>query len=582
MQERSYQLEAEEASLSNFDKNVRRQLLNMATGTGKTIVFGKLLKRFKSRLPGQAIVLAHREELIKQSIEKIHLVCPEFKVDEERAEHKADPSTADVIVASVASLGRKGTSRVDKYNWEHFDKLIVDEAHHATADSYRNIFHLFGTHREGNKLLLGVTATPQRSDGKALAEIFQKIVYVYSIRQAIEDGWLVDVRGFRVHTGTNLSEVKTSGGDFAQDELAGVVNTPARNRLIVSKWNELGQKRQTVAFTVDIQHARDLAAEFEGAGVIAAAVWGNDPDRAEKLRLHRFGKIQVLCNCGVLTEGYDDWQIGCIILARPTKSGVLFTQMVGRGTRLQEGLGNLKEWIKKNSLCLPYASADGGEYATPIKQDCIVIDVVDISGKHSLVTLPTLMGLQTALDLKGKSLVGAVQAIEQAQKDHPNADFGKLTDIDGLKAFVESIDMFDVRFPEIVEECSDLSWYKVGEDTYQMLIPKSSDSEKTGSVKIFQNLLDQWEIVGNIRGQQFHGIRTSIEESFKVADEQVRERVPNVLKLVSRKATWHEQPATVAQLKLLKKFYPYKSFPNDLGRGQASRLIGEKLAGKAK
>src|SRR5580692_11133127 len=202
MQERKYQLECEDAIVSNYDKGVRRQLVNMATGTGKTVVFSKLYERLKSRLPGQQIVLAHREELIAQALKKLREVNPSLKIDEERAEVRADASSADIIVASVASLGRKGTKRVERYNWAQIDKLIVDEAHHSSADSYRNIFDLFGTHRaESSKLLLGVTATPQRSDGKALAEIYEKIVYVYSMRQAIEDGWLVDVRGFRVNTG---------------------------------------------------------------------------------------------------------------------------------------------------------------------------------------------------------------------------------------------------------------------------------------------------------------------------------------------------------------------------------------------
>jgi ATP-dependent helicase IRC3 len=571
MQERKYQLECEDAIVSNFDKNVRRQLVNMATGTGKTVVFSKLYERLKSRLPGQQIVLAHREELIGQALKKLREVNPALNIQEERAEIKADPASADIIVASVATIGRKGTKRVQNYNWERIDKLIVDEAHHASADSYRNVFDLFRSDRPS--LLLGVTATPQRSDGKALAAIFDKIVYVYSIRQAIEDGWLVDVRGFKVQTGTDLGGIRKTAGDFAQEELAAAINTAQRNRLVVEQWDRLGQKRQTVAFCVDIQHAKDLAREFEGTGVVAAAVWGNDPDRAEKLRLHRSGNIRVLCNCGVLTEGYDDWQIGCIILARPTMSGVLFTQMVGRGTRLQEGTGNLKEWCSMRDL----HSTDG----CTVKKDLIVIDMVDSTGKHSLVTLPTLMGLQAGLNLKGGSLVGAVQALEDAQKDHPNVDFYNLNDIEGIKALIESVNMMEVRFPEEVEENSDLMWFKAAGGGYRMNIPKTTPVAKTGYVKIYQNLLDKWEIDGDIGGNLFHGVRESIEDAFRTADEQVRQRGKNVLNLLKRKASWHDGAATIAQFKLLKKFYPYKTFPDTLSKGQASKLISERLAGKA-
>lgn len=569
MEERKYQLDCEDAIISNYDKGIRRQLVSMATGTGKTVVFSKLFERLKSRLSGQQIVLAHREELIGQALKKLREVNPALNVQEERAEIKADPTTADIVVASVATLGRKNTKRVEKYNWAGIDKLIVDEAHHSSADSYRNVFDLFNS--AGNvasKLLLGVTATPQRSDGKALAAIFDKIVYAYSMRQAIEDGWLVDVRGYRVQTGTNLSEVGKVGGDFAQDDLANAVNTPARNALVVKQWLAMGGRRQTVAFTVDIQHAKDLAAMFEGAGVTAAAVWGNDPDRAEKLKLHREGKITVLCNCGVLVEGYDDWQIGCIILARPTMSGVLFTQMVGRGTRLQDGTGNLKE-------CLGCGDFN-------VKQDLIVIDLVDNSGKHSLVTLPTLMGLQAHLNLKGQSLVGAVQIIESAQKEHPNVDFSKLIEIDGLSALVESVNMFDVRFPEEVEENSELMWFKAVDGGYRMNVPKTHPNGKAGYIKIYQNLLDKWEINGLVGGQQFHGVREQLEEAFRTADEQVMTRAKNVMNLLRRKASWHEAPATPPQFQLLKKFYPGRTFPLDLSKGQASKLISERLAGKAK
>lgn len=532
-------------------------LVSMATGTGKTVVFSKLYQSLKSRLSGQMLVLAHREELVDQSIDKLKKCNPKATVAKEMAEHHAD-ANADIIVASVASLGRKGTKRVEKYDWKNVDKLIVDEAHHSTADSYGNVFDVFGSMLPGtDKITLGFTATPQRSDGKALAEKYEKIAYVYSIRNAIEDGWLADVRGYRVRTETSLADVKTVGGDFAQDQLNETVNTPKRNHHIVESWKELANGRQTVAFCVGIKHAQDLAEMFNEKGIVAEAVWGDDPDRGNKLAQHREGKITVLCNCGVLVEGYDDPSITCVLLARPTKSAVLFTQMVGRGTRLYPG-----------------------------KTDCIVIDVVDISGKHSLVTLPTLMGLQGVLDLKGHSLLWAVKTLEAEQDAHPSIDFTKLESLDKLKQFIEQVDMFDVRFPEEVEENSDLTWYRAAEGGYRMRVPACKKHgeivTKGGTVHIYQNMLDKWEIVGKIAGAQFHGVRNSMEEAFKVADEQVIKRARYALNVLQRELTWQDRPATPQQLGLLKKLFPWKQFPETLGRGQASRIIGERLAGKAK
>src|SRR5439155_19379333 len=144
-----------------------------------------------------------------------------------KAEHRADPSAADVIVASVATLGRKDTKRTQGYNWQNFDKVVTDEAHHSVAQTYTNIYEAAGLFQEGDKrLLLGVTATSQRGDGKALAKVYKKIVYSYPLRKAIQDGWLVDITCVRVTTDTSLDDVKTTAGDFASDELADTVNTP--------------------------------------------------------------------------------------------------------------------------------------------------------------------------------------------------------------------------------------------------------------------------------------------------------------------------------------------------------------------
>jgi len=570
IQEREYQNECESTVLSEYDKGTRRMLISLATGTGKTVIFSKLYEKLKSRLPGQMIVLAHTEELVDQNREKMQRINPDIKVDKEMAEHKADPSTADVIMASVATLGRKGTKRVDAYNWERVDKLVIDEAHHSPADSYKRVIDLVIRPEWTHKLLLGVTATPQRSDGKALAEIYEKVAYVYSIRQAIEDGWLVDIRGYRVRTDVDLSGVEKSKGDFVQEQLAAAVNTPERNRRIVRAWQQLGKGRSTVAFCAGIEHAKALAEEFSKNGILAYAVWGDDPDRAEKLKMHREGNVTVLCNCGVLVEGYDDWRIGCIILARPTQSCVLFTQMVGRVTRLEEGCGNLKD---------PKYYSDGF-FVPCYKQDGIVIDVVDNSVKHTLVTLPTLMGLTNGLDLKGKSLVGAIQKIEELQEQCPSLDFKKLEDFDQIKQFIEQADFFEVRFPEEVEANSDLTWYRAAAGGYRLNIPKDKGAGAGGYVRIFQNMLDQWEVDGLIDNKKFHGVGNQMENAFKVCDEQIRKRVPDVLTIISRKATWHGKKATKSQLSLLKRFYPHKQMPADLTAGQASRLIGERIARK--
>lgn len=586
-QERPYQLKAGEAVINDIDEGYSRLLVAKATGVGKTFFFSKLYEKLRTRLPGKMLVLAHTEELVDQNIAALQEVYPHLKIDKEMAQHKADPSTADIIVASVASLGRKGTKRVLKYNWDEWDKIIVDEAHHIPAQNYRNVLEVSGVMRpDSHKMLLGVTATTRRADGKALSDFFQRISYVYGMRQAIEDGWLVDVRGYRVDTETDLSTVGKTQGDFNPEKLADAVNNPQRNMRVVQAWQKLGDDRQTVVFAADIAHAKALAEAFKAQGVAAEAIWGEDPLREQKLQQHRDKAIKVLINVGILTEGYNDWQIGCIVVARPTMSECLFTQMCGRGTRLQEHTGNLKELLAD-----PKNWTDGFFFPA-IKQDCIIIDVVDNTSTHSLMTLPTLLGLPEGLDLHGGSAVGAAKMLEELQEQNPSIDFSKLTDIDDAHQFVEKVNMFEARFPAEVENNSELRWYKTVEGAYLMRIPGSAINKvgeplqrgPGGKISIRENLLGKWEIEGEIKGEMLHGTRNTMEDAFAAADQAVTSRIGSLVTLLNRKGTWQDKPLEWGgkQANLLNKLYPGKAWPSDLTKGQASFWIDKRLAKKTK
>lgn len=560
-----------------------RFLLGDFTVTHNTVVFANLPERLKERMPGQMLVLAHRETLIDQAVDKIRHWNPSLTVDKEMANHFADPR-ADVIVGSVASIGRARATRTDRFDWNNITKIVVDEAHHSAASTYMNVFNLAGVLNPGSKkLLLGVTATPSRGDGKALATIYNKIVYQYLMRDAITDGWLVDVSGIRLNTRTSLDGIKTIAGDFAQDALAEAVNNPVRNQLIVKAWLDNAKGLRTVAFSVDIQHAKDLAAAFIQAGVRATAIWGGDPDGAAKLKAHRAGEIDVIINCQVLTEGYDDWHIECILLGKPTKSSTAFTQMVGRGTRLEEGTGNLVEAMACGRILH--------------KTRCLVIDVVDATTRNSLVTLPTLMGLNVDMDLKGQSAVKAARSIEAAMEENPHIDFSKLTDITQLKAYVENINMFDVKFPAEVTANSVLSWYPTQDNGFALMLPHHE------RMVIQQNMLDKYDITAVLGGQKYAGVRDTLDQAFAAADSLVKDKMPDVMKLLTRSEAWHDDVATDPQKRLLRKFYKGKNTPycicptddtrtptdkcgtchgrTDLTKGHAGRLISGFLAHSA-
>jgi ATP-dependent helicase IRC3 len=553
METRPYQQGAINSTLTCYDQGVRRMMLVMATGSGKTVVFSKLYEALKSRLPGQMLVVSHTEELVRQNANKIQMVNPTLKVGVEMAGEYANPDS-DIISASVQTLGRKGTERVNRIPWTNVDKVVIDEAHHSVTEAYGRILDLAGSYKEGtDKFLLGTTATSQRPDGKALSDIFEKIAYVYTLRQAIADKWLVPLRGYRVTTGTVLDGVERGNGDYRVSQLRTAVDTPERNKFVVAQWIKLGENRSTLVFTVDIEHAQNLAKEFQNAGVSAEWLSGDDPRRAEKLEAHRRGDIKVLCNCAVLTEGYDDPNISCIVLARPTQSAVLFTQMVGRGTRLAPG-----------------------------KTDLIVIDVVDSTIAHSLITLPTLMGLQNILDLKGRDLFEVVNELEQVQLEHPSIDLSTLKDIDELQAIVKAVDLFEVRFPKETEENSEFIWMRAVDGGYRINIPKDGP-EKSGFMRIYENPLGAWSIKGQIKEVDLEATRPTMEEAFKASDEQIRKRLGKMrVSYLLREATWHNKKVTPGQMKMLIRLFPHRQFPYDsMTSGMASKMIAERLNKKA-
>jgi ATP-dependent helicase IRC3 len=495
------------------------------------------------------LVLAHREELIDQAMSTLTTHNPALRVTKEMAECYADP-TADVVVASVATLGRKNTKRLERFAWDSFSLVIVDEAHHSTADSYKNIFDAVGL---VGKLLVGVTATPKRSDGITLTEVYDKFSYVYPIRQAIQDGWLASPRGYRITTTTTLEGLEVSGGDFVQSKLAGRVNTPERNQFIVKAWKTHAENRRTIIFAVDIQHAQDMAKCFNAEGISTQAVWGDDPARKEKLERHQNGEYPILVNVGIALEGYDDPRIACVVVARPTESSLVYQQAVGRGLRIAEG-----------------------------KQDCVVLDVCDNCTRHSLITLPTLMGLSNVLDLKGHELLDVVEQLELVQIEHPSIDLSTLKDIDELQAIVKAIDLFEVRFPKETEENSEFIWMRAVDGGYRINIPKDGP-EKSGFMRIYENPLGSWSIKGQIKEVDLEATRPTMEEAFKASDEQIRKRLGKMrVSYLLREATWHNKKVTPGQMKMLTRLFPHRQFPyNSMTSGMASKMIAERLNKKA-
>ncbi|KAJ1719593.1 DEAD DEAH box helicase, partial [Coemansia erecta] len=372
---RPYQSECIEQTLAALARNVRRQAVSLPVGSGKTVVFANLLQRVPAPAPAmtKTLVLAHRTELIAQAAGQIQRAAPHLHVAIDQGRLRAPLATADVVVASVATLGRQGSRRLAAYEPQRFKCLIIDEAHHAAAPVYQRILDHF-TRANPALLVWGCSATLQRHDGLGLHRAFDELVYARGFVQMIRDGWLCRLRAVSVRTSESLRHVRSRLGDFAADQLARAVNCPERNALVAQAYEKLAADRTcTLAFAVDVAHARALerlfAARLGPAQV--GCVLGETPavERARVLAGLASGTVRLVVSCGVLTEGTDIPSVDCVLLARPTRSAGLFQQMVGRGMRRAAG-----------------------------KRDCLVVDFVDaLDGPLPQVTVPSLLGLDPAV-----------------------------------------------------------------------------------------------------------------------------------------------------------------------------------------
>ena len=316
MKLRSYQQEALDSMLQAESNGINKQLVVLPTGAGKTVLFAQLPIMRKDSLP--MLVLAHRSELLIQAKDKIETINENLSVGIEQAENKAGYS--DVVIASVPTLGRESSSRIEQYPKDYFKTIVVDEAHHAAAPSYRRILDYFKP-----DLLLGVTATPQRSDSVRLIDVFQEIVYYKSIQDLIKEGWLSPLVGYKVKTSTDISDVEIQNGEYKQDQLIEAIDNPSRNNSIVTAYNDLANAKKTVVFAAGVDHAGHLEKAFRKNGSSVRVIIGTTPEEERRQILSDFksGAVTVLVNVGVLTEGFDEPSIEAIILAKPTRSSLL-------------------------------------------------------------------------------------------------------------------------------------------------------------------------------------------------------------------------------------------------------------------
>lgn len=337
LQMRPYQQAAREAIHAEWNDGRRRTLLVLPTGTGKTIVFAAVTED-QVRSGSRVLVLAHRGELLEQAADKIKRSTG-LASAVEKAEQTCLDSWCRVVVGSVQSLQRP--ARLEQFPADYFGTIIIDEAHHAITDGYQRVLEHFP---EAN--VLGVTATPDRGDMRNLGEVFDSLAYEYKLTQAIREGYLCPILAQTIPLQLDISQVTLSGGDFAVGGL-GTALDPYLEQ-IATEMQTACAGRKTVVFLPLIKTSQKFRDILNSKGFRAAEVNGQSEDRAEILFDFSNGKYNVLCNSMLLTEGWDCPSVDCIVVLRPTKVRSLYSQMVGRGTRLSPETG------KKDLLLLDF------------------------------------------------------------------------------------------------------------------------------------------------------------------------------------------------------------------------------------
>lgn len=326
---KEHQLEALRALQAMRDAHETIALLHHATGTGKTVTAVMDAKR----CGGRTLFLAHTQELVQQAADTFCDLWPEISVGLYMESIKQPD--AYIVCGSVQSVAL----HLEQFKDDDFDYLIVDEAHHAAADTYQKILAYFKP-----QFTLGLTATPERTDdNKIILDIFKNTAHKLDIQTAVEIGELVPVRCIRIHTNIDLTKVRFNSVQYNIRDLESKIYVPERNRLIVDTWLKYVHNKRTVVFCASVKHAEQIAQLFQEAGINAAAVSGGMKQSERKEFKDRFVSrdIQVLCACDLLNEGWDCPETEVLFMARPTMSKVLYTQQLGRGMRLYEGKESL-------------------------------------------------------------------------------------------------------------------------------------------------------------------------------------------------------------------------------------------------
>ncbi|KAJ5100322.1 ATP-dependent helicase IRC3 [Penicillium angulare] len=560
---RDYQEECIQSVLKYLGEGHRRLGISLATGAGKTVIFTQLIDRVPPRdaKATKTMIIVHRRELVEQAAKHCRLAYPDKIIEIEMGQNVAT-GHGDIIIASVQTLSR---GRINKFDPHLFKLVLVDEAHHIVARSYREVLGHFSLNEPtpSAPVLVGVSATFARFDGLKLGAAIDHIVYHKDYVDMIGDKWLANAVFTTVKSEANLANVKKDKfGDFALSSLSQAVNTTNTNNITVRAWMANSQGRKsTLVFCVDVEHARQLTATFREHGIDARYITATTHKniRSEELDAFRNQEFPVLLNCGLFTEGTDIPNIDCVLLARPTRSRNLLIQMIGRGLRLFPG-----------------------------KEDCHIIDMV-ASLETGVLSTPTLFGLHPDEVLDKSSVTEIREGRQEERIPEPVVEpEDEMDDNTSLKftKYDSIYDLLEDTQPERhIRSLSPNSWvrvdgakYLLSETSGWLTIEKGKDIFAVRHVMKFNDPTSE-----KLQFTRPRLIATGpdLETAVRAADTYAGDKFEK--RAIASRQPWRQNPASSAQINMLNKarIRDGKLQVGDLTRGQAADIITKlKFGGK--
>lgn len=578
METRPYQTKCLDAMETAAKNGVTRQLIVSAVGTGKTTILTAFLAR--QGFPKTYAVM-HRNELITQMKDRFLQENPKLKVGLDKAEHSPDPGSDQIILATVQSVGHVGGRRLAAISPDWPRVVAVDECHHAVQNSYLAVldhFRLRGDDPDRSKILIGLSATPSRLDKLGYDKIFDDVVFRYSLRDGILDGWLADIRAWKIETHVDLSAVSVRDGDFVDTELDDIMNTPQHNKLAADVWANHCRGHRSLFFCVTKAHAYAVTEALRRAGAKAETIVAETDGvfRAGAIDALRQGRLDALTSVGVFSEGTDIPEVDCIHILRPTKSSNVYIQALGRGVRKAQG----KDYMKL---------FDYGGY------------------EHDIFSIGQVFGLPDAWELNGNSLASDAATLDEAVDDlgisvngvRGIADLhqklkSKETRFNLIKGSLTAADLPSklvwVR-PSKSQERYVISWRNETREEvdrmrleYQLTATEAMDPKNlygiSERIEVWQNELGKYEgkifrRVGDQIQEHPMGTDASLSKLVGRLESWIVEKRAHKAPLMKKSAKWGKEPASDSQISVLKrKGIPSGFLEDGITKREASILMG--------